>query len=275
MKVNGIAFKKAREEIRKNTTQICNKLRGIPSDGTQEWLAYKARIRGKNGKMTNLSVRTIQYLEKGEASIQVIDAVSPFLGINGRELIFNYGNESIKLDAPSVIDFRPSSYPREFLDFPSSPLLLTIDPLIITFSKNDDIDTAKLMNISISMTLDNIKINFGWLYKVGLNPGSSTWLGFLDEVFAEQLSAPSTYRAAIMFHQLIEDKISWQKFIDSIENTKKRIIQLDVTVEFEYFIKNIQIGVVVSEMKTFFSKGRCKYNSSFPYFIQPKTTLWK
>lgn len=274
MKVNGIAFKKAREEIRKNATESKNKLRGEASEGTQEWLAQVAKVRSCNGEMKSLCVRSIQYLEKGEASIATIDAVSGYLGVNGRELIINYGNNFINLDAPSVVDFRPTSCPREVSDFQLSPFLLTIDPLVIEFSKNEDIDTAKLIGITASIELKQEKINFEWLYKVGLNSASNSWLGFLDEVYSEQLYAPSTQRLSIMFAQRNGNNISWEKFIAMVEETELRMLQLEVIVEFKYFVKNIKIGIVTSEMKTFFSKGREKYNGKYPYFIQPKTIIW-
>ena len=274
MNVNGSAFKKAREEIRKNSEKPKG-FRGEAGEGTQEWLAQTAKIRSANGEIKALSVRTIQYLEQGKASILTIDAVSPHLRINGRELIVGYGNDHISLDAPNVIDFRPTLYPRVGQGFQLSPFLLTIDPLIITFSENEDIDIAKLVGMTIKMKLGHLDMRLGWLYKVGLHPGGNNWLGIKDEIYPEVLHSPSTYRASIMFHQITEKTISWQEFVTTIEASNLRVLQLEVTIEFEYFIKEIKIGIILSEIGTFISKGRQKYSSEWPYFAQPKTIVWK
>lgn len=274
MKVNGIAFKKAREEIRKNV-QKRKMLRGEAGEGTQEWLAEVAKVRSPNGEIKSLSVRSIQYLEQGTASIATIDAVSGHLFVNGRELIIGYGNNFINLDSPSVVDLRPYSSPYDNLDFYQSSFLLTIDPLVITFTENDDIDTSRLINITANVKFEHLNITMGWLYKVKLIPGGNGWLGIQDEVFSEGLYAPTIYRASIMFNQIDMHNVSWGELVETVEKSTEKMLQITVTVEFEYFIKEIKIGVITSELGTLFRKGRLKRSSEWPFFAQPQAIIWK
>jgi len=271
MKVNGVAFKRAREEIRKNSPQVRNKLRGDASVGTQEWLACKAKIKNKNGKLTSLSVRTIQYLEKGEASIQVVDAVSPFLQINGRELIFDYGVESVKLKALGVIDFRPAMYPESSNTFYKSPLLMSVDPLAISFD-SDDLSNVEINSISAKLLVGGGAIKFRWLYEVELTENGKGWLGIKNEVSPIRMNSPETYISPIMFKQVDPLKLSWFDFIKAIEAETTNLMQINVAVDFTTFTKELKIGVSISETRAIVG---CDPSREYSRYIQPYALTWK
>lgn len=271
MKVNGIAFKRAREEIKKNTSQIGKRLRGCAAPGTQEWLASKAKIKNKNGKLTSVSVRTIQYLEKGEASIQVIDAVSPFLRINGRELIFDYGLDSIELSAPSCIDFRPVTYPENSNAFHKSPLLISIDPLLIHLV-SDDYDSVTVDSMFVNLKINSLSIDFKWLYEVELTPNGIGWLGIKREVFPITINESEPYSSSIMFSQIEISKLSWKDFIDLIKVSDDKLAQLSLTINFSTFQKILKIGVSISQINSIIS---CLKKDRYPNYLQPDSLTWR
>lgn len=272
MKVNGSAFKKAREEIRKDA-QASESLRGESATGTQEWLANKAQIRSKSGELKALSVRTIQYLEKGTASIQVIDAVSPYLNINGRELILDYGVDSVVCDASSVVDFRPEKSPN--IDkFYESKLMISIDPLSIVF-RSDDLTNINLESITAKINLNKKEITYKWIYVVALIPGGNGWLGINEEVYPMELCAPEKYRASIMFSQMSSSNYSWLDFINYITNTNDKLFEINVTFNFKNFCKNLNVGISISQMETLIQASCQRYGSEYPFYIQPDSLIWR
>lgn len=275
MKVNGSAFKKAREEIRKDT-QVSDKLRGESAVGTQEWLASKAQIRSKSGELKPLSVRTIQYLERGSASIDVVDAVSPHLKINGRELIIGYGKDSVDADFPSYIDFRPTISPADSLEsFQLSPVLMTLDPMLIDFD-SDDLESIKLRSITAIVKFEEgLLINYVWLYKVMLIPGGKGWLGIDEEISPIKMSQPSHYKASIMFKQSILPYLSWSDFIKIIEQTNDNMLKVTINMNFITFEKEFKIGVSVSQARTLIKSSKQRFKCTYPVYIQPDALTWR
>lgn len=276
MKVNGAAFKAAREEIFKNANHDKLRLRGEAAEGTQEWLAQVAMVKSKkDGSLKPLSVRTVQYLEKGEASIQTIDAVSPFLGLNGRELIIGYGINQINCSTLNVIDFRPTDCPSTYEDtFQDSPFLFTIDPLQVSLSEGD-LTEVKLNLITAILEIGGLKINFSWIYRVALNPTGKGWLGILQEVYPEKIYAPYNESRSIMFHQPSYPFISWLDFINLVDSEKLGMIKIIVTFHFDNFIKEMRLGVSIKETGTFFDLARQSRNGKCPRFVQPSALLWE
>ena len=284
MEVDGEAFKTARQQIRKEflkgITAKDRKLRGVASVGTQEWLADLSMVYRADGKgMKPLNVRTIQYLEKGEATITTIDAVSPHLsqylnnGFNGYEHIIGYGDNLVSLSAPNIIDFRPTAYPLENKTFYETPFVFSIDPLIIKVIADEDIDQVKLVGMTAKLFLDDLELDFKWLYKVALNPTGQGWLGVVEEVFSTELNAPVTERNSIMFAQRGETNMSWSEFVQAVEKTTTGHVQINLTIEFENFVKRLPIAISTAEMGTFFEKGRLTRQSDWPFFVQPKTIV--
>lgn len=275
MKVNGEAFKKAREEILKDSGEYRQTLRGQPAKGTQEWLALIAKIKSYEGGEKPLSVRTIQYLEKGDASIQTIDAVSPYLKINGRELIINYGVNQVNCKAIGAVDFRPICSPKEDLKhFQNNPFVFTVDPLQISFSEGD-LDTIYLKSITATLKIDELELDFSWLYEVVLNPTSRDWLGIQREVLPRQISSPENIVFPIMFSQLDAPYISWIELITYVDSMKSKLINIIVNFHFNNFEKKIKIGISSTEMGTFLELGRQSREGSCPSFVQPSALMWK
>lgn len=273
MKVNGLAFRKAREEIRKNAPRA----KGTstqPALGTQEWLASVAKIRNAQGEDVCLSVRSIQYLEKGTASIQTIDAVSPHLGLNGRELIEGYGQNSVTLKAEQVIDLRPTLDPFAYTDtFANSPFVLTIDPLAIAINASD-LSTARLEQMSAELKLDKQTIPLTWFYQVLLTPNSQGWLGIEKSVHPINFIAPCEWRNSILFVQTQKPAISWETLVNTIEALETKLLSLVVTCEFENFIKTLSIGLAINELKQAFAYERMRRKTTLPYRTQVDALMW-
>lgn len=272
MKVNGEAFRKAREEIRKDSPKRRGKP-GQPAKGTQEWLAGLAIVLNEEQgeaepKWKPLSVRTIQALEKGEASIETVDAVSPHLGINGRELIIGYGKENVVCRAVGNIDFRPAAYPiNNRKDFFKSPLMITIDPLEFVFN-TADIDTFHIKNISLSLGLFGFHQEFTWLYEVSLTQNSSKWLGIIKEVYPFSIHLCENQKIInipIMFSCQDVNAISWEEFVDRVEESNDGQITINMEIRFSNFEKNIKILCSLELLKINFQKGRKIRKSIYPY----------
>lgn len=274
MKVNGEAFRQAREEIRKNAG-IPKGVRGEPAEGTQEWLAEKSLIKSRNGGMKCLSVRTIQALERGEASIQTVDAVSPHLGLNGRELIIGYGRNSVTVEASGVVDLRSMEAPLLKPDnFHTSPLMLTLDPLVITIS-DDELETVELRGMSAMLLLEKQHYPFKWLYEVALVPNGNGWLGNEGEVAPETLRTPASWKKSIMFTQTEWPALNWSEFVNAVESTDRNLLQLEVNIEFRNFRKTLNIGLAVAQMRSYLDYGRQVRQAEWPSRIQPDALVWQ
>lgn len=272
MRVDGNAFRKAREEIRKNSRRTRG-VRGEPAKGTQEWLANIATIRNVEGEQTPLSVRTIQYLERGTASIQTVDAVSPHLGLNGRSLILDYGQDAVRIDAPGVIDLRPENSPYTYPDtFQDSALLLSVDPLIIKLNL-DEMDLARLEQITATLQVDKATTVFRWLYRVLLTPKGSGWLGVEEEIYPLSITS-ELYRISLMFRQTTCPPWSWAEFVKILEETESKLARITLNLEFTYFTKTLDVGITVSQLQTYFRLGRQKRKSEWPFMAQPDALTW-
>lgn len=273
MRVDGKAFRQAREEIRKNARQTRGK-RGEPAKGTQEWLANVATIRTCDGELMPLSVRTVQYLERGSASIQTIDAVSPHLGLNGRSLILDYGQDAITVDAPGIIDLRPEASPHKSPEtFQESAMLLSIDPLTIRLNP-EEMDATTLERVTAVLQVGESTTTFRWLYRVQLTSNGQGWLGIEEEVFPQEITT-GIYKATFMFRQTNYPQWSWEKTINLIENTEVKLIKMTLNLEFKYFVKTLHIGLSASQARTYFMLGRKKRKSAWPFMIQPDALIWE
>ncbi len=272
MRVDGKAFRRAREEIRKNSGQSRGK-KGKPSKGTQEWLASVATILNQNGEQVSLGVRTIQYLEKGQASIQTVDAVSPHLGLNGRSLIQGYGEKAVEIKAPGIIDLRPESAPSEApLVFYKSPLMMSVDPLTIQLNP-EEIENALLEGITANFRIGDQATTFRWLYQVQLNPSGSGWLGIEREVSPVSITT-EPFKISVMFRQTTYPQWSWAKVVNEVEESKYRLIKVNLKFQFSHFTKELDIGIATSQLATYFQLGREKRNSTWPFMAQPDTLTW-
>lgn len=278
MKVNGNAFKKAREQLRKKHADE-PVLRGEPAVGTQEWLASVATytITDVTGEKKSIhpTVKTIQNLEnKGVASLPVILALSIPLRINGYELIQDYGKDSVVCQTPGVVDFRPLTDLRaDPLNYYKSSFLVTVDPIVIKF-ENEDIDRITLTRMELMLRIGELRLKFKWLYDVSLIP-SKPWLGVNHEVGEVELSSPCKYRSSIMFKQ-DGSSMLWIDFIEIIRKTDEKQINLDVKLFFEHFHKEVNIIVSVVEIRHIFDMAKVKYseyyekyNLYWPRFLQP------
>lgn len=274
MKVNGKAFKTAREEILKDSGAITPSLKGEPSPGTQEWLAQVAHIRSSTGILKPLSVRTVQYLEKGEASIQTVDAVSPHLKINGRELIIGYGLNQINCNVPNVVDFRSISSPRNDPEnFKKDAFVITLDPIIISFSEGD-LDSTILKKITATLKIEKVEVDFQWIYEVALNPTGQGWLGIKKEVNKITIDNTGDLSFSVMFSQKNYPSVSWIELINMVESSRSPLIKIDVNFHFENLTKNTKIGVSSKEMGTFIKLARQSRGGKCPSFVQPSALTW-
>ena len=293
MEVDGKAFKKAREQIRKEHADEAP-LYGEAAIGTQKWLAEKSVLRYEeiNGEKIPIhpTVKTIQNLEnKGVASLPVIDAVASVLRIRGREFIIGYGHETITCEAPRVVDFRPildmQVYPEEY---DKQAFLITIDPLIICFNPNDDLDHLFLKEITLSMCIDDISVDYLWTYYAAILP-ETPWPGIVSMASGIELGqsqqGENTLRVVLspMFKQVlaIDNEFLWEDFIRKVNKTEKNSISLEVTLHFEYFEKNFKVLISIEELRYYMEKSREKYRELFnryeltcPRFFQPRALIW-
>lgn len=255
MKVNGAAFIAARKKIRAKCPGRGEA--GRPALGTQEWLAEQA----------NVSLRAVQYLEKGEASLKTIKAVSNFLGMQGWEhYIHNYGSEYVTCSAPKVIDFRPELYPPHNQNqFANSTLQMTIDPLSILIEEGM-FDRLLLKDVKAVLTGLPVDIEFTWLAEVLLTPAGKGWLGWVREMREFYISADNVkIELPIMFRQLNPHQVTWGEFIGMIEASNVNQIYADISLFFPAFVKKIRVYLSIELMKHLFKEGRIKYKSHLPY----------
>lgn len=273
MEVDGTAFKKAREQIRKEHIND-DVPYGKPAIGTQLWLADEAGV----------TPRTIQNLEnKGVASLGVIDAVSIPLRIQGKEFIKNYGKDSVNCEAQGVIDYRPNVdmlfYPDKYH---SRQFLITIDPLKISFA-NEDLSQVNLKKIEAKLFLDDLVVDFYWVYNVQLIPGEDReWLGVESEVSGITLKSLENYKSSIMFKQDGYNCkiIRWSEFVDRIRSSSSNQIKVQVILNFEHFKKDFFILSSIKEIIYYMDMAKIKYseffenkNYTYPRFFQPKALV--
>ena len=268
MKVDGDAFRRAREDIKKNAPSgKGTKL--MPAIGTQRWLANVAKVRTRHCKKTcgdkcrnkyqgacelkSLDVRTIQLLEEGEASPQTISAVSPHLKINGFEYAYNFGHEQIAVNIPNVLDFRSQKGRNQFPDaFLKSNMMLSLDPISLTF-KEGDLHSLTVTKMLTTLTLGTISIEFQWLYEVSIieERDDNRWLGNDAETSPFSLVSPERWSKSIMFNQTGFPSTSWGDFLKVISDTTEKLMTIELTVHCEYVEKKEKIGVAVSQLKSF------------------------
>lgn len=261
MKVDGSAFKAARKKVRARYPGRGEP--GQPATGTQEWLAEEAR----------LSLRAVQYLEKGEASIKTITEVSKLLEIeNWEEYILDFGAEYVTCSAEKLVDFRPEQYPPDNPDtFHNSCMLLTIDPLSILV-ETGRFEEIALEKIEAKLSGFPVELEFIWMAEVSLTPAGVGWLGWVKEAEELYLTATDKVRnLPIMFRQSKASVVSWGDFVAMVEETSTNQIYLDVDLHFSRFTKEIRIFLSVELLQKLFSDGRIKYSSKFPYRAQVKT----
>ena len=261
MKVDGSAFKAARKKVRAKYPGRGEP--GQPATGTQEWLAEEAR----------LSLRAVQYLEKGEASLKTITEVSKLLNIeNWEEYILDFGAEYVACSAEKLVDFRPEQYPADNPDtFHNSCMLLTVDPLSILV-ETGRFKEIPLEKIEARLSGFPIEIDFIWMAEVSLTPAGVGWLGWVQEV--EEIYLPATDKVRnlpIMFRQSNPSVVSWGDFVIMVEDSKSNQIYLDIELHFSRFTKEIRIFLAIELLQKLFADGRIKYSSNYPYRAQVKT----
>lgn len=263
MQVDGVALIKARLRIRAEHPGRGKP--GKPAKGTQEWLAEQAGI----------SLRALQYLEKGEGSAENLKWVCTVLNIPVWEsLIFNQGSEYVDCTAQRFIDFRPSLYPPHHPDsFLNSSLQVTLDPLSILVSKGK-FDAILLKEVKGTLHGLPNPIPLTWLAEVLLTPNGQGWLGWVREVEAMTLPANNTtVNIPIMFRQLAVPPVSWGGFVSSVEKTKTSQLNLEVCLDFQNFTKEFTVYISTDLLKILFADGRKKYSSPYPYRAQLKTIV--
>lgn len=259
--VHGKAFTRAREAFA-NTKEA--KLRAEFGDGTQEWLA----------DITMISVKTIRALETGnKATLRTIDKISDALNIKGREFIIGYGSDLTNCRAFGVVDFRPIEDGRSSDSYYKRPFVITIDPILIDYI-DDFTDSATLNAIQLALSVDDLKIQFEWLYLVELTASSVGWLGYQSAVLPTTILTKEAYNRSVMFKQEETNPTHWESFIDLIQKSPSDSINIAVTLKFEYFEKSIDLSVSINEMRNLVCRAQEKYKLTepYPYFMQLKPT---
>lgn len=261
MEINGLIFKAAREKIRAHFPGRGEP--GYPAKGTQEWLSYEAKV----------SLRAVQYLEKGNASLRTIKAVSKLLNIsNWEEYIYNYGIEYVTCSAKNMVDFRPELYPPHNAEtFSNSTMQMTIDPLSLVVEEGKFKD-IHLKEVVASLSGLETNIEFVWLAEVLLTPAGNGWLGWVKEMQVLCLPADnSAVNIPIMFRQNNVPQLSWGDFVTQIESLNTSQLEIDIYLKFETFEKHIRIFLSVDLLKRLFTEGRLKHQSNWPYRVQLQT----
>jgi len=257
--VDGDAFRRARLAVEKRNENV---KRGEYGHGSQDWLAEQADV----------SSRTINALEKGRATLRTVDAVSEVLSIKGRQYIQGYGEEFTTIRAPGVIDFRSSingRMPENKTAYLDAPFMVTVDPVVITID-DDFIESASLQNMELTLSVDDMAIDFSWLYSVRLTSRSSTWLGDEEDVGEIEIITHEPYQQSYMFKQKYYNRVSWRQFIDHIGETVAKQVSIKLRLKFEHFIKEDSIIVSIEEIRFLFSTG---YPKNHPYWVQPNALM--
>lgn len=265
MKVDGSIFLSARKKMRATCPGKGNNLDS--AIGTQQWVADEAK----------LSLRAVQYLEKGEASTKTLKAVAKVLNI-GRweESIKDYGSEYVSCDAHNLVDFRPEVFPpNNESTFQSAALMMSIDPVSILV-ESGRFDSIELKQITAKLTGLRQPLEFEWLAEVNLTPSGSGWLGWVSEVCEITLEAndKKTFKP-ILFKQTNLPLLSWQSFIDETEMSEVNQFQIELSFQFSRFEKSLIVFLPVELLKNLFDEGRKKYNSDLPYRVQLKTITYE
>lgn len=260
MRVDGVAFRNARKKIRARFPGRGEP--GRPAKGTQEWVADEAR----------LSLRAVQYLEKGEASLKTITEVSKLFQIeNWEEYICDYGIEYVTCSAEKLVDFRPELYPPNNNTFVESPVLMSVDPVSILV-ESGSFEEIVLKEVTAKLSGLPIEIDYIWMAEVSLTPAGVGWLGWVKEIEELYLSATNRMlNIPIMFRQAGSSQVSWGMFVDMIEKTNANQIYVDLSLIFSNFTKEIRIFLSIELLQKLFVEGRFKYKSEQPYRAQLKT----
>ncbi|MGB1258266.1 MAG: helix-turn-helix domain-containing protein [Thiolinea sp.] len=261
MEVDGAVFKAARKKIRADFPGRGEP--GQPAKGTQEWVADQAKV----------SLRAVQYLEKGDASFKTLKSVSKVLGVdNWEECIIDYGLEYVSCFARKNIDFRPARYPVNFPDnYMDSIMQMTIDPLSI-HAEAGKFESFQLNEVNARLTGLEKEIQFSWLAEVSLTPNMNTWLGWVRELDELVIEADNqTVNMPVMFRQLNVPCVSWAEFVRMVENSEHSQFNIDIDLKFARFDKKITIYVSIDLLKILFRQGRDKYQSEWPYRVQLRT----
>lgn len=263
MEVNGEELAQARKKIR-----ALNPGRGKswePAKGTQEWLALQI------GK----TLRTIQNLEKGRASMIVLKAACRELGLkNWKKYVINYGAEYLSCTATSLIDFRAEKDPRIHEDsFFRSTTLMTIDPLSISLDEGE-VDVADLKLVEARLQGKDLDISFSWLAEVSLTPTGSGWLGWVKPVETQRLKVGNrTWTCPVMFHQTTAPPMRWVDFVEYIDSSDESQLNISIDLDFGNIKKSFVVRVSIELLQTLFSYAREKYNSDYPRRAQVKAIL--
>lgn len=267
MKVDGKKFKEARILIKNDPVRIkkfemesgsvkSNDNLRLPKIGTQQWLA----------DVSGVDIRSIQSLEAGSAGQPTVDAVSHHLGINGNHYIYGYGEKHIKCGANKYIDFRPEICPDLTGGYINSNVMLTIDPLSLSFL-DDDLVSVTLHEIKAS--IDVLGCDFTWWSFVNINPRSD-WLGQVEETNQVTIKDHDIKFWPIMFKQESLPYLSWVSFVERIEKMDVDFFSIKVRLIFSHFEKCFDIHIDSKEMAAKFKLARAKYKSEHPYRIQTR-----
>lgn len=270
MKVDGSAFKKAREKIRAKNWDV-ESLPGHPHIGTQEWLSNATRV-----NKTEISVRSIKNLEKGQGSLKTIRAVSKVLGMeNYKEHIIDYALKCVSCSAESHIDFRPKQYPVQNPNsFSESIMLMTLDPLSIT-ADSDSINSFFLKEVKARIIGLAKEIPFVWVAEVSLTDSKKgCWLGRVGPINGIHVEANDRpLNIPIMFKQDDASRILWCEFVTMVEESGKSQFDVEIELKFARFTKKFMIHVSIDLLKVLFQQGRKKHKSNWPYRAQLRTIL--
>lgn len=261
MKVDASVFIAARKKIRARYPGRGDP--GYPAIGTQEWVADEAR----------LSLRAVQYLEKGEASLKTIKAVSKLLSIpKWEEHICDYGCEYVTCTAKKLIDFRPERYPPHHPDsFFKSTLLMSLDPLSIRVDAGK-FDAILLKEVTATLSGLAMNVDFTWMAEVLLTPAGKGWLGWVREMEEFYLPANNEpLHIPVMFRQLNTPQVTWDAFVSMVEATSNSQLDVEVCLHFSTFQKRIKIYLSTDLLQRLFAEGRTKHQSVWPYRAQLRT----
>lgn len=261
MKIDGALFITARKKFRARYPGRGEQ--GNPAPGTQEWVADQARV----------SLRAVQYLENGEASLRTIKAVSQLLGITDwEEHVLDYGAEYVTCLAKRMIDFRPEHYPPHHPgSFHQSTLLMTLDPISIT------VEPGKFAGVWLKEVTAILKglptpMFFTGLAEVLLTPAGKGWLGWVEEMEERYLPANGEpIHIPIMFRQTDIPQMTWGGFVAMVEATAASQFEVECCLHFTNFQKRIKVYVSTDLLQRLFSEGRKKHQSEFPYRVQLRT----
>lgn len=263
MEVNGSGLALARKKIR-----AANPGRGTmwePAKGTQEWLA----------KSIGTTLRTVQNLEKGRASLRVLKAACCELKVESwQSYVVNYGAEYVQCTASNLIDFRaeknPNDHPKDFF---LSTTLMTIDPLSIALDEGE-FASVNLRSAEARLQGKNLDIGFHWLAEVSLTPTGQGWLGWIKPVEAQQVVAGNpAWQRPIMFHQTNVPPMLWLDFIHYIDESDESQLNLIVDLDFGNIKKSFTVRVSIELLQNLFSYARHKYQSDYPRRAQVKAIL--